>query len=280
MRQLHPTATSGLRFFWRIACGLIESLSHCSPWWRYSKQVGRLSTNTGQNVSECFRSKSLAQRIPPNDPVATCINASLLSPSNLVNKSSNIINWGLKSGQTWWLNWPPFPHFRMMGIQGTLVTCSPASPSPSPRAEQRAPLSSPVTAGTTAVTMHARPLPPGWWESRSVKLPTLTLYSTSVYEQRFSVYIVSVYDLHNRGCHSLKDSLITEGNRSSLELCISSEEPRACVIKVTKASQVRLFVSGFFWKVCHSNGCNISQRFHQTTFLHLVMQLCIKAQLR
>lgn len=170
MRQLHPTATSGLRFFWRIACGLIESLSHCSPWWRYSKQVGRLSTNTGQNVSECFRSKSLAQRIPPNDPVATCINASLLSPSNLVNKSSNIINWGLKSGQTWWLNWPPFPHFRMMGIQGTLVTCSPASPSPSPRAEQRAPLSSPVTAGTTAVTMHARPLPPGWWESRSVKL--------------------------------------------------------------------------------------------------------------
>ena len=185
MCQLHPTATSGLRFFWRIACGLIESLSHCSPWRRYSKQVGRLSTNTGQNVSECFRSKSLAQRIPPNDPVATCINASLLSPSNLVNKSSNIINWvqyGSKVVKLGDLIDHHFPHFRMMGIQGTLVTCSPASPSPSPRAEQRAPLSSPVTAGTTAVTMRARPLPPGWWESKEVWSCEVTYIDILQYE--------------------------------------------------------------------------------------------------
>ena len=34
----------------------------------------------------------------------------------------------------------------------------------------------------------------------------------------------SIFELYNKERHSLNDSLITEGDRSSLELCISSEE--------------------------------------------------------
>ena len=126
--QLHPTATSGLRFFWGTACGLIESLSHRLPWRSYSKHTaspGRLSTKQhwSESVSQCLISKSPAQRIS-KDPT----------------------------------NRPSSHFYKCHGcLRGTVVTCSTG---PSPRAEQRASLS-PVTAGTTAVTMHARPLPPG-----------------------------------------------------------------------------------------------------------------------